>query len=117
MSGGSSSAQIGHPYPSSSLRGASEKGGLGLSSLAPANIVNGASAPGGWVTSLLVVVLSLLVLEQSVYRYKKKHLPGAKWTIPVIGKFAGGCRLVEARHNASWVAPSERTLADADVVL
>ena len=116
MSGGSSSAHIGHPYPSSSsLRGASDKGGLGVLGLSSLDIVNG-SAPG-WVTSLLVVVLSLLVLEQSVYRYKKKHLPGAKWTIPVIGKFAGGCRLVEARHNASWVAPSERTLADADVVL
>ncbi|KJA25773.1 hypothetical protein HYPSUDRAFT_37243 [Hypholoma sublateritium FD-334 SS-4] len=36
----------------------------------------------------LVIIVSLLVLEQAVYRYKKKHLPGAKWTIPLIGKFA-----------------------------
>jgi sterol 22-desaturase len=31
--------------------------------------------------------VSLLILEQSVYRYKKGNLPGDKWTIPVIGKF------------------------------
>ena len=31
--------------------------------------------------------MSLLILEQSVYRYKKGNLPGDKWTIPVIGKF------------------------------
>jgi len=105
MPGGSSSAQIGHPYPSSSLRGASENGGLGLSSLAPANIVNGASAPGGWVTSLLVVVLSLLVLEQSVYRYKKKHLPGAKWTIPVIGKFADSLKPTMEAYKKTWATP------------
>lgn len=42
-----------------------------------------------WLATVLVVLATLLVLEQSVYRYKKKHLPGAKWTIPVIGKFAG----------------------------
>lgn len=37
--------------------------------------------------SLLAMIATLLVLEQAVYRYKKAHLPGAKWTIPLIGKF------------------------------
>lgn len=59
-----------------------------FASLAPSNIAASFTGPG-WVTSILVVVATLLVLEQSVYRYKKAHLPGAKWTIPVIGKFAG----------------------------
>lgn len=40
------------------------------------------------LSTALVIIASLLVLEQAVYRYKKKHLPGAKWTIPIIGKFA-----------------------------
>ena len=59
-----------------------------FSSLAPSNIAASFSGPG-WTTSILVLVVSLLVLEQSIYRYKKAHLPGAKWTIPIIGKFAG----------------------------
>ena len=41
-----------------------------------------------WLWTTLAVVAALLVLEQSVYRYKKRHLPGAAWTIPIIGKFA-----------------------------
>lgn len=40
-----------------------------------------------WLFTTATIVVSLLVLEQAVYRYKKKHLPGAKWTIPLIGKF------------------------------
>lgn len=36
----------------------------------------------------IAVVISLLILEQAVYRNKKRHLPGSKWTIPIIGKFA-----------------------------
>lgn len=57
-------------------------------SLAPSNIASTFSDLS-WTTTILVLVATLLVLEQSVYRYKKAHLPGAKWTIPVIGKFAG----------------------------
>ncbi|RDB29641.1 hypothetical protein Hypma_015132 [Hypsizygus marmoreus] len=41
-----------------------------------------------WLYTTAAIVLALLVLEQSVYRYKKRHLPGARWTIPLIGKFA-----------------------------
>jgi C-22 sterol desaturase len=36
----------------------------------------------------IAIVISLLILEQVVYRNKKRHLPGSKWTIPIIGKFA-----------------------------
>jgi len=57
-------------------------------SIAPSNIA-AAFSDLSWTTTILVLVATLLVVEQSVYRYKKAHLPGAKWTIPVIGKFAG----------------------------
>lgn len=57
-------------------------------SIAPSNIA-ATFSDLSWTTAILVLVATLLVLEQSVYRYKKAHLPGAKWTIPVIGKFAG----------------------------
>ncbi|KAK7029012.1 RNA polymerase C-22 sterol desaturase [Paramarasmius palmivorus] len=40
-----------------------------------------------WLYTTGAVLVSLLILEQSVYRYKKGNLPGDKWTIPVIGKF------------------------------
>ena len=43
---------------------------------------------GSWFYTTAAVVLSLLILEQTVYRFKKRHLPGDKWTIPLIGKFA-----------------------------
>jgi len=37
--------------------------------------------------SLTTVVTTPQLPPQAVYRYKKAHLPGAKWTIPLIGKF------------------------------
>lgn len=61
-------------------------------SLAPSNIA-ASFTDAGWLTTILVLVATLLVLEQSVYRYKKQHIPGNKWTIPVIGKFAGESKL------------------------
>jgi|SRR6188768_2852350 len=39
-----------------------------------------------WYTGIAVVG-SLLVLEQVIYRSKKQHLPGPRWTIPLIGQF------------------------------
>jgi hypothetical protein len=37
--------------------------------------------------SLTTVATTPQLPPQAVYRYKKAHLPGAKWTIPLIGKF------------------------------
>ena len=40
------------------------------------------------IFGVLTVLVSCLILEQVVYRAKKGGLPGSKWTIPIIGKFA-----------------------------
>lgn len=50
----------------------------------------------------LVIIASLLVLEQAVYRYKKRHLPGAKWTIPLIGKFADSMSPSLEGYKKQW---------------
>ncbi|KAH8926831.1 cytochrome P450 [Atractiella rhizophila] len=57
------------------------------------------------VTSVLALVVSLLVLEQIVYRNKKGILPGAKWTIPVIGKFADSLNPTIHNYKKSWEKP------------
>ncbi|KAI5123724.1 hypothetical protein M0805_000317 [Coniferiporia weirii] len=57
-----------------------------------------------WVYTSLAVVLSLLVLEQGVYRYKKSHLPGAKWTIPIIGKFADSLKPSMEGYKRQWAS-------------
>ncbi|KAI0809266.1 cytochrome P450 [Irpex lacteus] len=44
---------------------------------------------GNWFYTSAAIVLSLLALEQTVYRYKKRHLPGSKWTIPIIRQVQG----------------------------
>ncbi|KAH8086600.1 C-22 sterol desaturase [Cristinia sonorae] len=55
-----------------------------------------------WLYTTVTIVVSLLALEQSVYRYKKRHLPGAKWTIPVIGKFADSVEPTMEKYKAQW---------------
>lgn len=50
----------------------------------------------------LSVVASLLILEQAVYRSKKGRLPGDKWTIPVIGKFASSLSPTLEGYQAQW---------------
>lgn len=55
-----------------------------------------------WLFTTLAIVAGLLVLEQSVYRYKKRHLPGAKWTIPLIGKFAESASPSMAGYKKQW---------------
>ncbi|EJD04247.1 cytochrome P450 sterol C22-desaturase [Fomitiporia mediterranea MF3/22] len=55
-----------------------------------------------WIYTLAAIVLSLLALEQGVYRYKKAHLPGSKWTIPVIGKFADSMNPTMEGYLRQW---------------
>ncbi|KAF9478018.1 cytochrome P450 sterol C22-desaturase [Pholiota conissans] len=50
----------------------------------------------------LAIIASLLILEQAVYRYKKRHLPGAKWTIPLIGKFADSMSPSLEGYKKQW---------------
>jgi len=50
----------------------------------------------------LAIVFALLVLEQSVYRSKKKNLPGDSWTIPIIGKFADSMKPTMEGYMKQW---------------
>jgi hypothetical protein len=55
-----------------------------------------------WLATGLALVGSLLVLEQTVYRAKKRHLPGAKWTIPIIGKFTDSLNPTLEGYKKQW---------------
>ncbi|KAF8898336.1 C-22 sterol desaturase [Infundibulicybe gibba] len=55
-----------------------------------------------WFYTTLAIILALLALEQSVYRYKKRHLPGATWTIPLIGKFAESVAPSMEGYKKQW---------------
>ncbi|KAI0090029.1 cytochrome P450 [Irpex rosettiformis] len=57
---------------------------------------------GGWFYTTAAIVLSLLALEQTVYRYKKRHLPGDRWTIPIIGKFADSLHPTMEGYMKQW---------------
>lgn len=52
--------------------------------------------------SVVAIVLTLLVLEQVVYRRKKGGLPGPTWTIPVIGKFADSLHPSLEKYMEGW---------------
>ncbi|KAG8809838.1 RNA polymerase C-22 sterol desaturase [Serendipita sp. 399] len=54
--------------------------------------------------SLAVLVLSLLILEQTVYRVKKGALPGSRWTIPIIGKFADSVNPTLEGYKRQWAS-------------
>lgn len=61
--------------------------------------------PGAtWLYTTGAILLALLILEQSVYRNKKKHLPGAKWTIPLIGKFFDSMNPTMENYMKGWNA-------------
>ncbi|KAF9454987.1 cytochrome P450 sterol C22-desaturase [Macrolepiota fuliginosa MF-IS2] len=55
-----------------------------------------------WLYTTLTIVGGLLALEQGVYRYKKRHLPGDKWTIPIIGKFADSMSPSMEGYKKQW---------------
>lgn len=55
-----------------------------------------------WLYTAGAIVFALLALEQSVYRYKKRHLPGSTWTIPIIGKFADSVKPTMEGYMAQW---------------
>lgn len=98
MSSASQSVQIAQPQYSA----------YNFASLAPSNIAASFNGPS-WVTTILAIVASLLVLEQSVYRYKKRHLPGSNWTIPVIGKFADSLKPTMEAYHRTWATPMSAT--------
>jgi C-22 sterol desaturase len=65
-------------------------------------LLSSASNAATWTYTTLAIVFVLLALEQSVYRYKKKHLPGDSWTIPVIGKFADSMKPTMEGYMKQW---------------
>lgn len=66
------------------------------------HLLSSASNAATWTYTTIAIILALLVLEQSVYRYKKRHLPGDKWTIPVIGKFADSMKPTMEGYMKQW---------------
>lgn len=64
------------------------------------NLSQGKSAT--WLYTTGAIIVALLILEQSVYRYKKGNLPGAKWTIPIIGKFAESATPTMEGYQKQW---------------
>jgi len=54
------------------------------------------------VFSVLAVVASLLLFEQYNYQKKKAGLPGPKWTIPIIGKFADSLSPSLEKYQEGW---------------
>ena len=77
------------------------------SSTAAAGYQDHVSSPAGgisWFYTTGAIVFGLLVLEQSVYRYKKRQLPGATWTIPLIGKFADSLKPTMEGYMAQWMS-------------
>lgn len=54
------------------------------------------------VFAVLAVVATLLLAEQYNYQKKKAHLPGPKWTIPVIGKFADSLNPSLEKYQEGW---------------
>jgi sterol 22-desaturase len=50
----------------------------------------------------IATVVALLILEQTIYRRKKKNLPGDRWTIPIIGKFADSLNPTLQNYKKQW---------------
>ncbi|KAF7367308.1 Cytochrome P450 [Mycena sanguinolenta] len=55
-----------------------------------------------WLYTTGAILFGLLVLEQTVYRAKKRHLPGDRWTIPIIGKFADSMKPTMEGYKKQW---------------
>lgn len=55
-----------------------------------------------WLFTTVAIFAALLLLEQGVYRNKKKHLPGSTWTIPLIGKFVDSANPSMENYKKQW---------------
>lgn len=77
---------------------ASTFGQLPLPSLFTSNV----ESSKVWLYTSLAVIVSLFALEQGVYRYKKGHLPGSPWTIPIIGKFLDSMNPTLENYKKQW---------------
>ncbi|KIK70413.1 hypothetical protein GYMLUDRAFT_32417 [Collybiopsis luxurians FD-317 M1] len=68
----------------------------------PSNFLTFTTENPSWWYTTGAILFSLLVLEQCVYRYKKRHLPGDRWTIPIIGKFADSMKPTMEGYQKQW---------------
>ena len=75
---------------------------VSLSNIQLPCLLSAASKAATWIYTTLAIIFALLALEQSVYRYKKKHLPGDSWTIPIIGKFADSMKPTMEGYKKQW---------------
>ena len=57
---------------------------------------------GTFFYTSLAIVVTLLFVEQAIYRYKKQGLPGPKWTIPIIGKYADSLHPTMPKYLKQW---------------
>ena len=89
------SASVSMPSPTSLTQ---------LSNIQFPSLLSSTSKVATWAYTTLAIVFTLLALEQSVYRYKKKHLPGDSWTIPIIGKFADSMNPTMEGYMKQWNA-------------
>ncbi|KAG7090809.1 hypothetical protein E1B28_009893 [Marasmius oreades] len=55
-----------------------------------------------WLYTTAALLSSMLILEQAVYRYKKRDLPGDTWTIPLIGKFVDSMHPSLENYMKQW---------------
>jgi C-22 sterol desaturase len=75
-----------------------------LSNVQLLDILSSISKVATWTFTTLAIGFALLALEQSVYRCKKKHLPGDSWTIPIIGQFANSMKPTMEGYMKQWNA-------------
>lgn len=68
----------------------------------PPNVLSNLLSSSPWLYTSLVLIGTLLILEQTVYRYKKRHLPGPKWTIPIIGRFTDSMNPTIEGYQRQW---------------
>ncbi|KDE08747.1 C-22 sterol desaturase [Microbotryum lychnidis-dioicae p1A1 Lamole] len=65
---------------------------------------SGSTTTSFWSTTIVLIV-SLLVAEQTWWRYRKGALPGHKWQIPLIGQFAESLHPSMEAYMRSWAKP------------
>lgn len=56
-------------------------------------------------STAVVVIVSLLLLEQSLWRLRRGKIPGHTWQIPVIGQFAESLHPSMDAYKRSWATP------------
>ncbi|KAI0825214.1 cytochrome P450 sterol C22-desaturase [Trametes gibbosa] len=81
------------------------------------SLLSASHSSATWLYTTLAVVLALLALEQSVYRYKKRHLPGDNWTFPIIGKFADSMKPTMEGYLKQWNSGALSALSVFNILL